>query len=137
MNHRNGNSGSSLRKGRIGEKRKPWHLLPIIQQLHKEMKHHVGNWCDMYFKTVAPESVYPHLLERDELGAQWLKEEGYHWDHKRIRHVSDFSFAMVFEMMKGDLTVNEFEFIVNHDGGFKSPHVIAAMIFVGEIVEGL
>lgn len=127
--HRNGHHGSS-----IGGKRKPWQIKSVIDALHKHMKVCVGEWCDQFFMKEAPEAVRPHLMARDKVGAQWLDESGYRWEHKRIRHISDFSFAMVFEMLKNDVVVNQFEFIVNHDGGFKDPHVIAAMIFTGGIV---
>src|ERR1700761_3964395 len=127
MNHRNGNHGSSFSKQRLGQKRKPWHVEATIKELHKKMKDSVGEWLDAYFKIHAPITVFAHILDRNPLGLDWLKEEGYHHDHRMIRHISDNSFAMVFHLYKKDIIVNTFEFIVNHDGGFKDPHKIGAM----------
>lgn len=119
----------------LGQRRKPWHIQALITEIHKKMKDSVGEWLDAYFKIHAPESVFPHLLNRDKVGLEWMCAESYHYDHKKIKHISDTAFAMVFDLYKKDLVVNTFDFIVTHDGTFKEPHALAAMIFVGTEVK--
>lgn len=132
----NGNRSNSF-----GKKRKPWHVQAAIEDLHKQMKTRIGEWLDSYISKVCPEQLLPHLRSHDKVYSDWLKSEGYHYDHKTIRHISDFSFAMEFTLYKGeasDTTIqNKFDFIVNHDGGFKEPHAIAAMIFTGQTPSNL
>lgn len=123
------NVGSSF-----GKKRKPWHVEAAIKDLHRQMIEHRQQWLDAYFTIHAPPNVVALLLKRDTKGLEWIVENGYHHDHKSIRHISETSFAMEFLLYKGhDTVVNTFDFIVNYDGSkFLDPHALAAMIFVGE-----
>jgi hypothetical protein len=126
-----------MKNNPIGKKSKPWHVEKAVKELHKKMKDSVAQWLDMYFMTVCPEAIKPHLEAKDSVFLAWLKSEAYHHDHNRIKYISDFSFSMVFNLYKQDIIVNSFDFIVAHDGGFKEPHAIAAMIYTGEVLKNL
>lgn len=120
----------------FGKKRKPWHVESAITDLHKQMKTYIGQWLDAFYIKNAPPSVAALLEARDAKGLEWVKEQGYHYDHKSIRHISDTSFAMEFILYKGEATraniVSQFDFEVVYDGTkFLDPHALAAMIFVG------
>lgn len=117
----------------INKKTKPWKLEPLIIELHKSMKFAVHNWLDKYFEREAPEKVVAYLKARDPRGVDWVAEQGYHHDHRRIRHINETSFAMEFDLYKGEEIVNTLSFIVEHDGKVAEPHTVAAMIFTGQL----
>jgi hypothetical protein len=113
------------------QKNKPWHMQSAVEQLHKKMKESIKEWLNAYFIRESPEWIKGQIVTESEQGMAWLKENGYHWEHTRIRHISPFAFAMVFELNQKDLMVNEFEFIITHDGGIKNEMKFASQVFVG------